>query len=176
MFKLLFGITYLALLLARTVPAAASSKRGLVYIPSKIHPEDDQIWFKTADDGVKGAPPRGTNTLKWYYSYQSLPSTSLPTLKSMNNGDLEFVPMLWGDYDNTFIADVRKLKSQGYLIKSVNPVILDPLNMWIERLTHERGETDTSWVSMSQICVATGEEVISRPRRLRSVGRRTSSH
>lgn len=119
MFKLLFGITHLALLLAGGVPAAAGSKRGLVYIPSKPHPEDDQIWFKTAEDGVKGAPPRGNNTLTWYYSYQSLPSTSLATLKSGSNGGLEFVPMLWGDYDNTFVADVRKLKSQGYIIKYV---------------------------------------------------------
>jgi len=124
MFKLFFGITHLALLLAEAIPAVeAGSKRGLVYIPSKIHPEDDQIWFKTAEDGVKGAPPRGKNTLGWYYSYQSLPSTSLPTLKSGSNGGLEFVPMLWGDSDNTFVADVRNLKSQGYAIKSVNLII-----------------------------------------------------
>ena len=128
MFKLLFGITHLALLLAGMVPAAAvDSKRGLVYIPSKPHPGDDQIWFKTSEDGVKGAPPRGSNTLTWYYSYQSLPSTSLPTLKGESNGGLEFVPMLWGDYDNTFVADVRKLRSQGYSIKSVDLVIREVL-------------------------------------------------
>lgn len=116
MFKSLFGI---ALFLARAVPSIAASKRGLVYIPSQTHPEDDQIWFKTAEDGVNGAPPRGSNTLTWYYSYQSTPSTTLPTLKTGSNGGLEFVPMLWGDYDNTFVQDVRNLKKAGYPIKSV---------------------------------------------------------
>ncbi|KAF8423058.1 glycosyl hydrolase catalytic core-domain-containing protein [Tirmania nivea] len=116
MFKLLFGI----LLLTGVAPAAAAgSKRGLVYIPSKTHPKDDQIWFKTAGDGVIGAPQWGSNTLTWYYSYQSLPPTSLSTMKSGSNGGLEFVPMLWGDHDNTFVEDVRKLKNQGYSIKYV---------------------------------------------------------
>ncbi|EPS36592.1 hypothetical protein H072_9864 [Dactylellina haptotyla CBS 200.50] len=78
-------------------------KRGLVYVPSKDHPEDDKIWIQT------------DSPLTWYYNYKTLPSAPLeggPT-------NLEFVPMLWGDYNNTFVEDVKGLLGQGYKIEYV---------------------------------------------------------
>ncbi|KAJ6262680.1 hypothetical protein Dda_3492 [Drechslerella dactyloides] len=78
-------------------------KRGLVYIPSKIYPNDDKIWIQA------GSP------LTWYYNYGGKPSAPL------NGGatQLNFVPMLWGNYNDTFIADVTNAISQGYNITHV---------------------------------------------------------
>ena len=75
-------------------------KRGLVYIPNNKTLQDDKIWIQA------GSP------LTWYYNYQSTPSKNLeggPT-------ELQFVPMLWGDYENTFVQDVKGLIKQGYNI------------------------------------------------------------
>jgi hypothetical protein len=62
-----------------------SAKRGLTYLTPE-HPNDDESLL-SAD-----------TSLTWYYSYKSLPDAAVT--------GLEFVPMLWGDHDNTFVADV----------------------------------------------------------------------
>ncbi|EON65545.1 hypothetical protein W97_04783 [Coniosporium apollinis CBS 100218] len=62
--------------------AEPSSKRGLVYVPSQEHPQDDNIWTQAGSD------------LTWYYNYGAEPSA--PFLSS----NLEFVPMLWGASDD----------------------------------------------------------------------------
>lgn len=79
----------LLLLLTPIIAQTTSSKRGLVHIASDDHPNDDSIWI---------TPP---TTLTWYYNYNSRPTSSL------SSGNLSFVPMLWGDHNNTFVEDVR---------------------------------------------------------------------
>ncbi|OCK79402.1 glycoside hydrolase family 128 protein, partial [Lepidopterella palustris CBS 459.81] len=72
------------LTLLSTLPLAlttSSSKRGLVYVPSKKHPTDDNIWDSPSSD------------LTWYYNYGYEPSSSF------TSSSLEFVPMLWGATD-----------------------------------------------------------------------------
>ncbi|KAK6346735.1 hypothetical protein TWF696_006847 [Orbilia brochopaga] len=80
-------------------------KRGLVYVPNKKNPtpQDDKIWIQA------GSP------LTWYYNYETKPSASLEG----GSTPLEFVPMLWGDYNNTLIADVDDLLAKGYKIEYV---------------------------------------------------------
>ncbi|KAF3937443.1 hypothetical protein ABW19_dt0209058 [Dactylella cylindrospora] len=78
-------------------------KRGLVFVPNDTTTQDDKIWIQ------EGSP------LTWYYNYESKPSVALeggPT-------NLQFVPMLWGDYDNTFVEDVKGLIDNGYEIEYV---------------------------------------------------------
>lgn len=80
-----------------------NSKRGLVYVPNEKTLQDDKVWIQS------GSP------LTWYYNYQSKPSKALeggPT-------QLQFVPMLWGSYDNTFVDDVKGLIADGYDIQYV---------------------------------------------------------
>jgi len=85
----MFLILLLLLLLTPIIAQAASSKRGLVHVTANGHPSDDSIWI---------TPP---TTLTWYYNYGSRPTSSL------SSGNLSFVPMLWGDHNNTFVEDVR---------------------------------------------------------------------
>lgn len=81
----------LILLLAALTHAQTSSpKRGLIYIPSAAHPNDDATFLS--------AP----SSLTWYYNYQSLASPAV----TGTSAALQFVPMLWGDHANTFVADV----------------------------------------------------------------------
>lgn len=84
---LTFGITAICGAHAQST----TPKRGLVYIPSSIWPRDDDIFL-----GSK-------NAMTWYYSYGS---TAPPAVVG-TSAALEFVPMLWGDYTNSFISDVR---------------------------------------------------------------------
>ncbi|KAF8461711.1 glycosyl hydrolase catalytic core-domain-containing protein [Kalaharituber pfeilii] len=110
----------LCLLLATATQLSATqnpSKRGLVHVRSEEHPEDDEIWLKTAGDGAHGAPQEGANTLRWYYNYMSTPT--FPVKKERDDTGLEFVPMLWGYHANSFLNDVRKLKAEGYMINYV---------------------------------------------------------
>lgn len=72
-------------------------KRGLVYVPNSKTTQDDKIWTQ------KDTP------ITWYYNYQSKPSSRI----SSGATKLQFVPMLWGDYDNTFISDVKNLIASG---------------------------------------------------------------
>ncbi|KAJ6256915.1 hypothetical protein Dda_7798 [Drechslerella dactyloides] len=80
-------------------------KRGLVYVPDKENPkpQDDKVWVQA------GSP------LTWYYNYETKPTRSLEGGAT----PLEFVPMLWGDYDNTLIKDVDELLAKGYKIEYV---------------------------------------------------------
>lgn len=97
----------------------ASNKRGLIHIPSSAHPEDDRIWLmtKTNGNGMKGLPDRVN--LKWYYNYQVQPSQSIPAKRTGAGQEDKpvFVPMLWGDYQNNFVEDVRRLRREGYVIE-----------------------------------------------------------
>ncbi|KAF3908364.1 hypothetical protein AA313_de0209636 [Arthrobotrys entomopaga] len=80
-----------------------NAKRGLVYIPNKDHPEDDHIWTQS------------DSPLTWYYNYDTKPSVAL----TGDATNLQFVPMLWGDYNNTFVQDVKDAIAQGYKIEYV---------------------------------------------------------
>ncbi|CAD0053117.1 unnamed protein product [Aureobasidium pullulans] len=96
-------ITQALILAAPLVEAAASSKRGLVYVSSKT-PQDDSIWTTDSD-------------LTWYYNYGSVPTSDF-------NGKLEFVPMLWGapedpENDMSFYNTVKNLVSEGNNISYV---------------------------------------------------------
>lgn len=89
-----FSICLTAVLFATQCKTSVSSKRGLVYVPSKKHPGDDNIWDSPGSD------------LTWYYNYQSTPSHSFD-----DSDKLQFVPMLFGASDpssgSTFLDDVR---------------------------------------------------------------------
>lgn len=88
------SLSFLSLLSLAVCSAAAitsNPKRGLIYIPSSIFPKDDSIFV-----GAKTA-------MTWYYSYGNL----APPAVVGTPGALEFVPMLWGDYANSFVSDVR---------------------------------------------------------------------
>lgn len=95
-----FFIGLLAFLLASQCKASASSKRGLVYVPSKKFPGDDNLWGSSGSD------------LSWYYNYQSTPSRSFDDFPK-----LQFVPMLFGasdsSSDTTFLDDVRSQIKSG---------------------------------------------------------------
>ncbi|KAI9752012.1 MAG: hypothetical protein M4579_005785 [Chaenotheca gracillima] len=77
----------------------ASSKRGLIYIPSDDYPQDDKTWTETGSD------------LTWYYNYASKPSPAFAQSK------LQFVPMLFGapasDSYTSFLDDVRAQMKGG---------------------------------------------------------------
>ncbi|KAF2653010.1 glycoside hydrolase family 128 protein, partial [Lophiostoma macrostomum CBS 122681] len=91
--------------------ALSSSKRGLIHIPSSIHPGDDFIWTN-----------HPTSELSWYYNYKSMPSKPYE-----ENPSLQFVPMLWGSFpsnfdDNprlTFMREVEHLILAGHNISHV---------------------------------------------------------
>lgn len=76
---------------------ATSSKRGLVYVPSEKHPQDDANWDSPTSD------------LTWYYNYASKPSPAFA-----NFPKLQFVPMLWGTGNSsTFLTDVQSQIKAG---------------------------------------------------------------
>jgi hypothetical protein len=99
--------------LAHAIPllglcSAASSKRGLCFVPNADHPEDNTVWMQSGSD------------LKWYYNYQSTPS---PAFNKLSQDKFEFVPMMWGvgpnPNDTTFFKDVKKLIDDGTKIEHV---------------------------------------------------------
>ena len=80
-----------------------SSKRGLVYVPSEKHPQDDANWESTHSD------------LTWYYNYAAKPS-----LAFANFPKLQFVPMLWGSSNSsTFLSDVLSQIKAGAKVNHV---------------------------------------------------------
>lgn len=99
----------LVLALAHLAAAAASSKRGLVFVPSEDHPSDNSLWVQ---DG---------SLLTWYYNYDATPS---PAFSSQSQSDFEFVPMMWGvDANNpsstAFLDQVTDLLDSGTNISHV---------------------------------------------------------
>jgi len=86
--------------------ASTSSKRGLVYVPSDDHPDDDKIWT------TGPSPPT------WYYNYQKDPSSAYK-----DNPDMQFVPMLWGASDSDtgtpFLDSVKQQIKDGANITAV---------------------------------------------------------
>lgn len=103
--RFLLALTVLALLPSSWCQGTASSKRGLVYVPSSKYPSDDSIWVS------------GSSDLTWYYNYGSKPSPAFSSSK------LQFVPMLWGappDPSNTtFLNDVQGQIDSGAKIPYV---------------------------------------------------------
>ncbi|KAH6660751.1 glycosyl hydrolase catalytic core-domain-containing protein [Truncatella angustata] len=96
-----------ALLLAfsAVVSAAASDKRGLVFVPNEKWPQDDKIWVQSGSD------------LTWYYNYGSTPSSAF---SDVSQDDFEFVPMLWGTISDTaFLNEVNSLIDGGRNITHV---------------------------------------------------------
>ena len=78
-----------------------SSKRGLVYVPSEQHPQDDANWDAPNSD------------LSWYYNYQSKPSPAFA-----DESKFEFVPMLWGS-SSSFLSEVQSQIKAGANIRYV---------------------------------------------------------
>lgn len=72
----------------------SSPKRGLVYIPSSSHPEDDQVWVRPGSD------------LTWYYNYGQDPTFN-------GSGSLLFIPMNWGPYYDDFNSKIRARVQAG---------------------------------------------------------------
>ncbi|KAK2629136.1 hypothetical protein QTJ16_002239 [Diplocarpon rosae] len=83
----------------------SSSKRGLIFVPSKKSKlqYDDQVWVE------------GSSDLTWYYNYQVQPSTAYA---NRTQAEFEFVPMLWSPSD-TFYTDVKALIDGGRNISHV---------------------------------------------------------
>jgi hypothetical protein len=84
----------------------SSSKRGLVFIPPKDvkHASDNQIWNRPGSD------------LTWYYNYGVQPS---PAYSNTTQADWEFVPMLWGTSDTSFLSEIQTLVKGGRNISHV---------------------------------------------------------
>jgi hypothetical protein len=77
----------------------------LVYVPSNnaaYKAVDDQLWIQP------GSP------ISWYYNYEYVSSTVYD-----NFSQLQFVPMLWGDYSNSFMSTVQYYLSIGRNITHV---------------------------------------------------------
>lgn len=87
--------------------AAASSKRGLCFVPDEKHPQDNSIWASSSTD------------LTWYYNYGTLPSPALA------GSSLDFVPMMWGantsDPDDSSFLDavVGLIDDEGVNVTTV---------------------------------------------------------
>ncbi|OWP06095.1 hypothetical protein B2J93_1852 [Marssonina coronariae] len=83
----------------------SSSKRGLVFVPSKKSKlqYDNQVWVE------------GPSDLTWYYNYQVQPSA---TYSNRTQQEFEFVPMLWSP-SNTFYTEVKALIDGGRNISHV---------------------------------------------------------
>lgn len=94
--------------LLASAAADSSSKRGLCFVPSEHHPEDDSIWVKHPG-----------SDLTWYYNYKYEPTSDYKDVS-----DFEFVPMLWGapasgDTSTPFLDSVRSQISSGANITHV---------------------------------------------------------
>ncbi|KUJ16634.1 uncharacterized protein LY89DRAFT_586395 [Mollisia scopiformis] len=74
-----------------------SAKRGLVFVPSTEHPQDNQVWVS------------GNSDLTWYYNYG--PSAS-PAYSNLTQEEFEFVPMLWSP-TTTFLSSVQSMIKAG---------------------------------------------------------------
>ena len=100
--------TATALLLLTATPASAGSlfpKRGLVYVESTAHREDNSIWLRT----------NGGAALSWYYNYGPLPS---PNFNATSQSELEFVPMLWGAPSGESLSDTSFADKVKALVKA----------------------------------------------------------
>ncbi|KAI1171994.1 glycoside hydrolase family 128 protein [Nemania sp. FL0916] len=82
-----------------------SAKRGLVFVPNDKTPEDNKIWVQSGFD------------LTWYYNYSPTPSTAF---SDQAQDKFEFVPMLFGNLDDTsFLNTVNGLIDGGRKISHV---------------------------------------------------------
>lgn len=82
-----------------------SDKRGLVFVPNPDTPDDNNIWIQDGSD------------LTWYYNYGPRPA---PAYADKAQGDFEFVPMLFGNIDDTsFLDTVNSLIDEGRDISHV---------------------------------------------------------
>lgn len=80
------------------------SKRGLVYIsePNGYNTYDDPVWVQGGSD------------LNWYYNYAYTPTPSYASYPQ-----LQYVPMLWGDYNSTFTQTVISMIQMGVNVSHV---------------------------------------------------------
>ena len=103
--SLLAFLAFLPSVLADTLQPR-SAKRGLVFVQSTDHPNDDLIWIDNDSD------------LTWYYNYGPSPSAVYA-----NDPSFSFVPMLWGapssTSDTTFLTTVTNLTQNGVNITYV---------------------------------------------------------
>ncbi|ROV95167.1 hypothetical protein VMCG_08555 [Cytospora schulzeri] len=94
--------------MAMYTDASPYSKRGLCFVPNSTTPQDDFIWTTKP------------SALSWYYNYASSPSQ---TFSNLTQGELEFVPMLWGAPENTkdttFLDNVTTVMKSGTNIRNV---------------------------------------------------------
>jgi len=86
------------LCLCTTALASTSPKRGLIHLPDRKNPQDDQIWLQTGPG------------LSWYYNYGPDPSRAYTS-----NSKIEFIPMLWGPpiVSGAFYSAVKGLQDSG---------------------------------------------------------------
>ena len=99
---LIAAVSALALFPIIQCQVSTSSKRGLVHVPSKKYPSDDQIWVSSTSD------------LTWYYNYRATPSPAYA-----KSSKLQFVPMLWGAQSDNFLNAVQQQISDGANISHV---------------------------------------------------------
>lgn len=84
------------------VANAGTGKRGLVFTPNPMHPEDNKLWRPQDSD------------LTWYYNYGSTPS---PVYADIPQDQFDFVPMMWGvgpdPKDTTWLNEVKRVIDGG---------------------------------------------------------------
>ena len=73
-----------------------NSKRGLVYVSDGFNSQDDHIWVEEGSD------------LNWYYNYMYTPTPSY-----VNCPQLQYVPMLFGDFDSNFTQTIIDMIQSG---------------------------------------------------------------
>lgn len=81
---------------------STNSKRGLVYVSDGFNSQDDPIWVQGGSD------------LNWYYNYGYTPTASYTAYPQ-----LQFVPMLWGDFNSTFTQTVINMIEMGVNVSYV---------------------------------------------------------
>ncbi|KIN00541.1 glycoside hydrolase family 128 protein [Oidiodendron maius Zn] len=103
---------YPTLILTLCLPAAfsqatfqRSAKRGLVFVPNPSYSSDNQIWISSGSD------------LTWYYNYGAEPSPVYSSAEAQSA--FEFVPMLWGLSNDSFVDQVTTLIQGGTNITHV---------------------------------------------------------
>ncbi|KAM0548528.1 hypothetical protein ACHAPJ_009851 [Fusarium lateritium] len=98
----------LALLVASLASATPDDKRGLVFVPNKDEPQDNNIWVQNGSD------------ITWYYNYGDQPSA---IYKDIPQEQFEFVPMMWSvssdSSDTSFLQNVKSLIQDGVNITHV---------------------------------------------------------
>ncbi|KAH7171321.1 F5/8 type C domain protein [Dactylonectria macrodidyma] len=84
------------------VNARPSAKRGLCFVPSAVHPDDDKVWVQPGSD------------LTWYYNHGDRPSAAFV---GRPQHEFEFIPMMRSvgidPTDTSFLETIRSLRHDG---------------------------------------------------------------